>query len=107
MDFDLTGFGKIKVDDEALSLESDKDFPFDALFKEYPEKAEDLSEDIKRLLLKAAKDGQRIKITEIDKMQINVFLMSVNMVLSQIELKKMRTCGAAKFIPSQLKKDSV
>lgn len=105
MEFDLYGFGRIQIDESELMLECDKDFPLKELYKRFPERAENLSDSAKQALKKAVKNGQQIPIDDLLKMEITVFLMSANMELSKEELKTMRTCGAAKFIPSQLKKE--
>jgi hypothetical protein len=99
MEFDLPEIGAVEISDVNLTLNCKFFIDFSTFQSKTGKKFEDLSENIKLLLRKAVETKEKISLSELEKMELIMFFMSVNVELTQIEMKNMRICGATHFIP--------
>jgi hypothetical protein len=105
MDFDLPQLGKVSVSDTELTLNCQLSVDFSTFGTKIGRKFDELNENIKEILKSAILTQKDISINEIEKMELNVFFMSISVDLNQIVMKDMRICGAAHFIPPKDKNE--
>ncbi len=102
MNYELEGYGFVEIDD--LNLKCNFQVGSEKLFKDFNPDEHYLSGNSLKTFALAIDSKKTFNVTKKESMDIGAFCMSVSVKISEEQLKKMKTCGAAKFIPSELKK---
>jgi len=102
MDYELKGYGFAFLDNDKLILRCNFSKKSDVIFSDFPEQAANLKNANKILLENAITTGKEIKLNQIQLMNIGAFFMSLNTIIMSKEMESLKTCGAAKFIPSEI-----
>jgi len=97
MEFTLVdGIGPVKVSDVLIC---DLTIDSKTLFARVPDIVEKVSSKTKGLIARAIDTKSPVKITAAQGKELDSFFMDVGASLMKQGMKRMRTCGAAKFIP--------
>jgi hypothetical protein len=72
-------------------------------FAKVPDLAERLDPSLKDMITRSIDSKELVPITEQQRMDISAFFIEAGSFLMKEGMKRMRVCGAAKFIPSKIR----